>query len=206
MISIHQNDFLGSLCSLPTMGISVIFWCILNFPLHFWLLGNSMGIFEFFVFAKLHVVQRGGINCMQFSHQACSRLFLSFFFSSNSYQPFLFFHSLSSFISSHSLTLSTKTFCLSLIPLQSDHHLLLHSQPLSQILSSPSMAPKFEKSSYIVSTNAFHLTNGNKVVRLTIALPLTYRLQQHLSKGARVGSVSFFKIFSFFEFSFDLSF
>ena len=45
-------------------GMPLIYWdtfaildVFLNFPLNFWLLGNSVGIFNFFVVvAKLHVV------------------------------------------------------------------------------------------------------------------------------------------------------
>ena len=103
----------------------------------------------------------------------------------NPFYLFLFF-----FI--FSLTLSTKNFCLSLIPSQSDPHLLLQSPILSQTLSSPSIAPKSKKSSYILSTNAFHLTHWNRVVRLTKASPLTYRSQQHLFKGVRAGPVRIF--------------
>ena len=126
---------------------------------------------------------------MQFSHQVCSRLFIFF---SNSYQPFLFLFILFiSPISSHSLTLSTKALCLSLIPSQFDSHLLLQSLLLSQTLSSPSIAPKSKNSSYILSIDAFHLTRWNGAIRLTTAPPLTYRSQQHLSEGARVGSVNF---------------
>ena len=104
---------------------------------------------------------------------------------------FFFSFSLSSFISSHSLTLSTKAFFLSLSPSQSDLRLLLHSQLLSQALSSPSMTPKSKKSSYILSTDAFPLTHWNGVVRLTTTSTLTYRSQQHLSEGTRARSISF---------------
>ena len=90
------------------------------------------------------------------------------------------------------LTLSTKTSCLSLIPSQSDPH--------------PLMAPKSKKSSYILSTDAFHPTHQNGVVRLTTAPPLTYRSQQHLSKGARARLVSFIIFFPFSSFSCNLLF
>ena len=46
-----RDDLLGSLCSLPTESVFVNFLGVFfNFPLHFWLLGNSMGIFENFIF------------------------------------------------------------------------------------------------------------------------------------------------------------
>ena len=105
---------------------------------------------------------------------------------------FYFFILFISLTSSYSLTPFTKSFCLPLIPSQSNPHLLLQSQLLSQTLSSLSMAPKSKKSSYILSTDAFHLTHWNGVVRLAEALPLTYKLQQHLSDGARARSVIFF--------------
>ena len=103
-----------------------------------------------------------------------------------------------SLVSSYSLTLQllffffpTKASTLSLIPSQSNFHLLLHSQLLSQTLSSPSMAPKSSKSSYILSTDILHLTCWNGAVRLMTTPHLNYRSQQHISKGARIGSVSF---------------
>ena len=133
---------------------------------------------------------------------------LHLFFFSDSYQMFfsifIFFISL---ISSHSLTLSTKAFCLSHILSQSVPHPLLQSQFLPQTLSSPSMAPKSKKCSCIISTDSFHLTHWNGAVRLTKAPPLTYRSQQHLSEGARVGSVSFsnFSHFSSFPLIFHFN-
>ena len=66
------------------------------------------------------------------------------------------------------------------------------------------MAPKSKKSSYIPSIDAFHLTHWNGVVRLAEALPLTYKLQQHLSDGARVGLVSLFYFILFYFFHFDM--
>jgi len=112
-----------------------------------------------------------------------------------------------SLISSHSLTPSKKIFCLFLTPSQFDSLLLLQSQFLSQTLSSPSMAPKSKKSSYVLSTDAFHLTHWNGAVRLTTTFSLTYRLQQHLSEGARVRSVSFsnFSHFSSFPLIFHFN-
>jgi len=53
------------------------------------------------------------------------------------------------------------------------------------------MVPKSKKSSYILSTDAFHLTRWNGAVRLTTAPPLTYGSQQYLSEGARAGLVNF---------------
>ena len=164
------DAFLGSLCSLYTQGISVFFGCIFfffNFPLHFQPSRNFMGIFDFFFLAKLRVVQRGGLNYMQYSHQVCSRLFI--FFSLMVTNRF-FFHSLHlPHLFIFSLTPSTKTFCLSFIPSQSNSHLFLQSHLLSQTLSSPSMAPKSKKSSYILSIDAFHLTCQNGEVRLAKA-------------------------------------
>ena len=112
---------------------------------------------------------------------------------------FLLFILFISLISSHSLTLqllslfffSAKVSTLSLIPSQSDFYLLFHSQLLSQILSSPSMAAKSQKSSYVLSIDILHLTRWNGAVRLSAAPPLTYKSQQYISEGVRTGSVSF---------------
>ena len=191
MVSIHWGYFLGSLCFLPTEGIFVIFGYIFQIFLCISsLLGTQWGYLIIIIIILL--------NYTQFSYQVCSRLFIFF---SNVYQPFLFLFILFiSPISSHSLTLSTKAFYLSHILSQSDPHLLLQSQFLSQTLSSPSMAPKSKKCSYIISTDSFHLTRWNGAVRLTKAPPLTYRSQQHLSEGVRAGSVSFSKFSHFSSF------
>ena len=111
-----------------------------------------------------------------------------------------FFHSLHlPHLFIFSLTPSTKTLCLSFIPSQSNSHLFLQSHILSQTLSSPSIAPKSKKSSYILSTDALHLTRWNGVIRLAEDPPLTYKSQQLLFEDARVGSVSVF-LFFFFHF------
>ena len=103
----------------------------------------------------------------------------SSFFSSG-YEPFFFsFHSLHlpylftfSITSTSFLSFSLQKLLPSLsFPLQFDTHFLLQSQLLSLTLSSPSMAPKSRKSSYVLSTDTFHLTHGNGVVRLTMLLP-----------------------------------
>ena len=64
------------------------------------------------------------------------------------------------------------------------------------------MAPKSKtkKTSYMFSSDAFNLTCWNEVVRLNESPPLTYKPQDHLSEGARVGSISFsnFSHFLFF--------
>ena len=127
----------------------------------------------------------------------CSRLFI--FLQWLPTISFLFILFIS-FMSSHSLTPYTKVFCLFLTPSKFGSHLLLQSQFLSQTLSSPSMAPKSKKCSYIISTDSFHLTRGNGAVRLTKAPPLTYRSQQHLSEGVRARSLSFSKFSNFSSF------
>ena len=190
MLLIHWDPFDPPGIFLP------FFYVFLNFPLHFQPPRNSARIF-FFFFAKLHLVQWGGLNYVQFSHQVCSRLFIFLQqLPTVSFLSILFI----SLISSHSLTFSTKAIFLSLIPSQFDFHLLLQSQLFSQTLSSPSMAPKSRKSSYLLSTDDFHLTCWNGPVRLATTPPLTYRSQQHLSEGARAGlvSISNFSHFSSF--------
>ena len=126
---------------------------------------------------------------MWYSHQVCSRLFI--FFSPMITNRFFFHSPHLPHIFIFSLTPSTKTFCLSFIPSQSNSHIFLQSHLLSQTLSSPSMAPKSKKSSYILSIDAFHLTCWNGAVRLTMAPSLTYRSQQHLSESVRTESASF---------------
>ena len=128
-------------------------------------------------------------------------MFLTLHFSPTVTNRFFFLFILFiSLISSHSLTLqllslffffSAKVSTLSLIPSQSDFYLLFHSQLLSQILSSPSMAAKSQKSSYVLSIDILHLIRWNGAVRLSVAPFLTYKSQQYISEGVRTGSVSF---------------
>ena len=96
-----------------------------------------------------------------------------------------------SLISSHSLLFSTKA----LASLSFLHNLTLisffnlnFSLKFSHLLQ---WNPKSRKSSYVLSTDVFHLTRWNGAVRLTAAPSLTYRSQQHLLEGARARSVSF---------------
>ena len=112
---------------------------------------------------------------------------------SNGYWPFFFFSLFSSLSSLHILYLfnfssfffCTKASTLSLSFPSQIYSNLLQSQLLSQTLSSPTMAPKSRKSSYVLSTDIIHLTHWNGVVRLTAAPTLSYRSQQHILEGAR---------------------
>ena len=74
----------------------------------------------------------------------------------------------------------------------------------THLLSSSSpMAPKAKKSSYILSSDAFHLTRWSGAMRLIGLPPLTYRSENHIPMAE---SISFQKIFSFSSFSMILHF
>ena len=73
----------------------------------------------------------------------------------------------------------------------------LISQTLSFSLllsSSSSMAHKAKKSSYVLSSNAFHLTRWSGATRLMGPPPLTYQPENHIPMGKSV-SFSFFSHF-----------
>lgn len=53
------------------------------------------------------------------------------------------------------------------------------------------MAPKSKKTSYVLSSDAFNLKFWSEAVRLNESPLLTYRLQDHLLEGAKMGLVSF---------------
>jgi len=106
-----------------------------------------------------------------------------------------------SLIFSHSLQLSNfhlffSTKCLTSLSLPltiwlfslKSSHLKLSPFPSLLIFS---MAPKFKKISYVLSNDTFNLMCWNGAVRLNKSPSLTYRLQDHLSKGAKIGLVSF---------------
>ena len=76
-------------------------------------------------------------------------------------------------------------------------HLKLSPRPSSLIFS---MVPNSKKTSYMISSNAFNLTHWNWAVRLNESLSLTYRPQDHLLKGVRIGLVSFSKFSHFLIF------
>ena len=59
------------------------------------------------------------------------------------------------------------------------------------------MAPKAKKSSYILSSNAFHLTCWSEATRLVGPPPLTYRPENHIPICEFVSFFNFFLIFKF---------
>ena len=137
-----------------------------------------------------------------------SRLFKFFLMVTNRFFSFSSYFSSSS-SSLHILSNSpTSIFSLYKTPyfsLTSSHNLILLKYSHLKLSSSPSslifsMAPKSKKTFYVFSNDAFNLTCWNEVVRLNESPPLTYKPQDHLSEGARVGSISFsnFSHFLFF--------
>ena len=126
----------------------------------------------------------------------CSHLFIFFQRLLNVSFLFILFISLTS---SHSLQLSNFNLFFStkrLTSLSLPLTIWLFSLKSSYLKLSPfpsllifSMAPK--KISYVLSNNAFNLACWNGVVRLNESPSLTYRLRDHLLKGASPGSVSF---------------
>ena len=89
-----------------------------------------------------------------------------------------------SFLFSHSLTLSnskTPSF----------------SHFLSKLSSSLPTAPKTKKTSYILSSDAFHLTHLSEATRLIGPPLLTYRPENHIPMAESVS----FQTFSHFQFS-----
>ena len=135
----------------------------------------------------------------------CSLLFIFF---SNHYLLFLFvLHSFHlPYLFRFFITLlffPTKTsFSLFLTP-SGSLKTLSFSHFLSSLSSSPLMAPKAKKSSYILSSNAFQLTCWSGVVRLMGPPPLIYQLKESHSHG---WICKFFKLFLIFKFLFDLLF
>jgi len=94
--------------------------------------------------------------------------------------------------------LSTKA---SLPSFFSSHLLILSfSQTLSFSLflsSSPSIAPKAKKSSYVLSSYAFHLIHWSGATRLVGPPPLTYQPENHIPMGESVSFSFFFSLSSF---------
>ena len=173
----------------------------LNFLLHFLPSGNSQGYFDFFFFYQTthRLVERRVIQPSDLL--ASSKVFLtisnhffyfSSYFSSSSSSLYILFNSptsiplqkLSAFLSfPHNLIFSFQNFFLSL--------------PNSFF----SMAPKSQKSSYVLSSDVFNLTRQNAAMRLNEAPSLTHRPYDHLPKSARTGLVCFSSFFSFSHFA-----
>ena len=132
----------------------------------------------------------------------CSRLFIF----PNDYQPFLFLlHSLHlpqlfTFFLTLQLPLSLlyKTFPLFPFPhtIWLSHSLKtpLFSHFLSRFSSSPSMASKAKKTSYVLSSDVFLFTCWSGAVWLMEPPSLTYRLENCIPMAE---FVSFFRLFSF---------
>ena len=106
------------------------------------------------------------------------------------------------------ITLQLPLFSLQKLPssLFSSHHLILShslktpsfSHFLSRLSSSPSMAPKAKKTSYVLSSYAFLLTCWSGAVRLTESPSLTYWPKNHIPMVEFVS----FSNFSHFQVSF----
>ena len=143
--------------------------------------------FLFFIF-KLILLYCSWLNYTKFSHQVCSHLFIF----PNDCQPFLFL--LHSLHLPHLLTFFI-TLQLPFFFLYKNFHLLSFphiiwfsssfkapsfSHSLSRLSSSPQMAPKAKKTSYVLFSDTFFLIHWSGAVRLMKPPSLTYRPENHI--------------------------